>query len=110
MEETLHICVQYLTAARREDSEEHRANTFHGLVLRGKLWTAVWCITEKETGGVLWTAERRNKTGGRLMEMLHTKHPEAHPPTAASLDSYPDLPPELVPVDITNNTVTAVVE
>ena len=43
------------------------------------------------------------------MEVLHTKHPEAHPPTAAILDSYPDLPLELVPVDITNNTVTAVV-
>ena len=42
------------------------------------------------------------------MEVLHTKYPEARPQTAASLDSYPDRPPELVPVDITNNTVMSV--
>ena len=42
------------------------------------------------------------------MEVMRTKHPEARPPTAASLDSYPDRPPELVPVDITNETVTLV--
>ena len=43
------------------------------------------------------------------MELLCTKHPEARAPIAASLDSYPDQPPELVPVDITDNTVMAVV-
>ena len=40
--------------------------------------------------------------------MLRTKHPEVRPPTAASLDSYPDRPREIVPVDITNDTVTEV--
>ena len=30
----------------------------------------------------------------------------APPPTAASLDTYPDRPMELVPVDITKNTMT----
>ena len=43
------------------------------------------------------------------MEVLRTKHLEARPPTAASLDSYPDRPPEIVSVDITNDMVTAVV-
>ena len=42
------------------------------------------------------------------MEVLRTKHPEAWTPTAASLDSYPGRPPELTPVDITEDTVTAV--
>ena len=42
------------------------------------------------------------------MEVLHTKHPEAQTPTAASLDSYPGRPPELTPVDITEDMVTAV--
>ena len=41
--------------------------------------------------------------------MLRTKHPQARPPTVESLDLYPYRPPELVPVDITDNTVTAVV-
>ena len=43
-----------------------------------------------------------------MMEVLHTKHPEAWAPTAASLGSYPDRPPELVNVNITDDTVTAV--
>ena len=42
------------------------------------------------------------------MEVLRIKHPEARQPTAAILDLYPDLPPELVLVGITNNTVMAV--
>ena len=42
------------------------------------------------------------------MEVLLAKHPEAQAPTAASLDSYPDRPLELLPVDITDDTVTAV--
>ena len=42
------------------------------------------------------------------MEVLRTKNPDAHPPTADSLDTYPDLLTELVPVDITSNTVTEV--
>ena len=40
------------------------------------------------------------------MEVLHTKHPDACLPTAAILDTYPDRPPELVPVDINDDTVT----
>ena len=40
--------------------------------------------------------------------MLHTKHPEARTPTAASLTTYTGCPPELTPVDITDDTVTAV--
>ena len=42
------------------------------------------------------------------MEVLHTKHPDKQPPTAASLDTYPYRPQELVPVDTTNDTVTEV--
>ena len=43
------------------------------------------------------------------MEVLRTKHLEGRTPTAASLDSYLGRPPELTPVDITKDTVTAVV-
>ena len=59
-------------------------------------------------GVVLQTAEQFTKTGERVMEVLCTKHPEALPPTADSLELYPDLPQELVPVHITDDTVTAV--
>ena len=42
------------------------------------------------------------------MEVLHAKHPDARPPSAACLDAYPGKPPEMVPVDITGDVVSAV--
>ena len=53
VEDTLRSSTQYLTAVCWEETAEHRAKTFHGLVLRGKLRTAVRWITEREKGGVL---------------------------------------------------------
>ena len=65
-------------------------------------------ITKRETGGVLQPGNQCTKTGDRVMEVLCAKHLEVRTPTAASLDWYPDRPPELTPVDITGDTVTAV--
>ena len=108
VKDTLWSCEEYLTVSRREDTAEHRAQTYHSLVLRGKLRTVVLWITEREMGGVLQPGDRGTKTGDRLMEVLRTKHPEARTPTAACLDAYPGRPPELTPVDITEDTVTTV--
>ena len=77
-------------------------------MFRGKLLAAVRWITERELGGVLQPGYWCTKTGERVMELLHTKHPESQTPTAASLESYPNRLPELSPVDITDDTVTAV--
>ena len=49
VKDTLPTCAEYLTVARREDSAEHQAQTYHSLVLWGKLRTAVIWITERET-------------------------------------------------------------
>ena len=51
--DTLRSCEDYLTAARREETAKHRAQTYHSLVLRGKLRSAIIWITERETGGFL---------------------------------------------------------
>ena len=51
VEDTLRYCTQYLTVVRREETAEHRAKTYHSLVLRGKLQTTVRWITEREKGG-----------------------------------------------------------
>ena len=40
VEDMLRSSTQYLTAVRQEETAEHRAKTFHGLVFRGKLRTA----------------------------------------------------------------------
>ena len=45
VEDTLRSSTQYLTAVRQEETAEHRAKTFHGLVIRGKLQMAVRWIT-----------------------------------------------------------------
>ena len=42
------------------------------------------------------------------MEVLHTKHPDARPLSTAILDTYPDQPPELIPVDTTKDTLMEV--
>ena len=57
---------------------------------------------------MLQPEERCTKTGERVMEVLCNKYPEARPPPATSMDSYPDRPPEIVPVNITDDTATAV--
>ena len=43
-----------------------------------------------------------------MVEVLHTKHPDACPLSASCLDAYPGKPPEMVPVDITDDVVSAV--
>ena len=108
VKDTLRLCEEYLTVARREETAEHQAQTYHRLVLRGKLRMAVRWITEREKGGVLQLGERCTKTGDRVMEVICTKHPEARTPTAASLDSYMGQPTKITPVDINEDTVIAV--
>ena len=63
VEDTLRSCTQYLTAVRREETAEHRAKTYHILVLRGKLRAAVRWIMEREKGGVLLPEDNCTKTG-----------------------------------------------
>ena len=59
---------------------------------------------------MLHPEELCTKTKERVIELLRTRHMDVCPPTAASLDTYPDPPLEIVPVDITNATVTEVAE
>ena len=92
-EDMLQACGEYLTVAWREETPENRAQTYHSLVLRGKLRTAVRWISKRDTGGVLQPRDRCTKTGNRVMEVLRAKHPEAWKPTTASLESYLDRPP-----------------
>ena len=70
---------------------------------------AVRWITERETGGVLQPGDRCEKTGDRVLEVLRAKHLEAWTPTVACLTSYTGHPPELTLVDITDDTMMAVV-
>ena len=73
--DTLRSCEEYLTASWRKETVDHRSQTYHNLVLCGKLRLAVRWITERETGGVLQPGERCDKTGDRVLEVLRDKHP-----------------------------------
>ena len=59
----------------------------------------------KRDRAVLQPEELCTKKGERV---LRTKNPESRPPTASSLDPYPDCPPELVHVEITDDMLTEV--
>ena len=67
VDDTLCMCAQYLTVARREESDDHQSQTYHSLVLGGNLRMSVRWITDRETGGVLQPGERCKKTGERVM-------------------------------------------
>ena len=41
VKDTIRSCKEYLTVSQREETEEHQAQTYHSLVLCGKLRTAV---------------------------------------------------------------------
>ena len=88
VDEILCTSAQYLTATYREKSEEHRAKTYHSLILIEKLRMAVKWITKQDTGRVLHPAEHCTKTGDRVIEVLHTKYPNKCPTSAAILDTY----------------------
>ena len=67
VEDALRSCTQYLTAVRQDETAEHRAKTYHSLMLRGKLWTVVRWITERKKGRVLLPEEKCSKTEERVM-------------------------------------------
>ena len=79
VEETLRTFYQYLADANREESEEHKAKTYHILVLQGKLRTAIRWITDLYIGGVLHLTEIFTKTG-RVCWMCCATNTRMHAP------------------------------
>ena len=70
--------------------------------------TEVRWITNREKGGVLLPDDKCTKTGELVMEVLCTKNLDARLPSVKILDAYPENPPEMVAVYITEDVVTAV--
>ena len=79
--------------------------TFHSLVLRGKIWNAVRWIAERDKGIVMQPGGALSKTGGPVLDVLWSKHPESRALSAISLEAYPGQPPKLVPVNLTEDKV-----
>ena len=57
---------------------------------------------------MLQTEDTCHKTDHPVLDVLHSKHSEARPPTVQSLEACGGKPPEMVPVKITDVTVATV--
>ena len=55
---------------------------------------------------MLQTEDQCTKYSEPVMDVLHSKHPDARPPTRTSLESYPVQLPDLILIDMTEDTVT----
>ena len=70
-----------------------------------KLQTAVMWITDREKGGVFHPGESCTNTVEPVLEMLWEKHPEDRAPFVRSLDDYSHRSPEMIHLDLTEDTV-----
>ena len=62
------------------------------MVHDGKLHTAVWMVTDRNGGGLYCPTYLDPKTGEPAIDVLRSKHPEAHIPEADHFDEYQDEP------------------
>ena len=63
---------------------------------------------EKEKGGVLQPEDTCPKTDHPALDVLRSKHPEAHPPSEKSLEAYRGNPPVMILVEIRDAMVATV--
>ena len=99
--------VIHLTAVCRDESAEHRAKTYHSLVLHGKLRTAVRWITERERGGYCCRRKHAQRRGSVLWRCC-TPNIRTHAPYLRKAWTHILKICRMVPVDITDDVVTAV--
>ena len=78
-EDTLHLCEQFLSTSRQEDTEEKRARKYTSLVQQGNLCPVVWWITDR--GGGYQPRYICFNTGCTVLKVLQSKHIKAHPDT-----------------------------
>ena len=85
VEDTSHTFKPNLSTSKGEESPEHRTKIYHSLVLRGKLRSEVWWITDRDKGGLFQPEETCPKTGLPILDVLRSKQPETFPLSAHSL-------------------------
>ena len=80
---------------------------FTQLLLSGKVSQAVRFATIRDIRSILEGIDVDSKTGKPVLEVLRSKHPESVVPSPDNLERYEELP-ELVTLNITNETVLTV--
>ena len=91
----------------RDDAIPHSHKVFNRLILQGKLKASVRWITERKGGGVLDGEETDTKTGLLVKDTLKSKHPNHRIPLLKDLTTYDNVP-EMLHIDITENTLAEV--
>ena len=92
VKDIVRICEKYIAVVCWEDTEEKRSRMYTSLVIRGYIRGAVQWITERERGSVFQPRNMCTKTGETVLQVLHSKHLEVQPETAASNDIYAGFP------------------
>ena len=92
VEKTSRMCEQHLCTSYCDELEEHRAQNFHSLVLRGNLWTEVRWVTKREKRGMMKPRDACTKAGKPVLDLTWDEHPKAYTILDRILDTYlPDL-------------------
>ena len=99
--------ISYLSTNRGTTTADERVRIFQRKMLHGDIRGAVKYLTNSEVGGVLMPSDTDAKSGKPVEEALHEKHPNARPPPASMLPKF-SMTPDLVDLNITNETVKAV--
>ena len=94
---------------QQQTDNEQICQQYNPQVLSGRLRPAVRHITDRDKGKVLQAKDLCTKTGKPVIEVLQSKHPSLQMPNGRSnLFQMNDPPPEIIPLDITADTVKAV--
>ena len=73
-----------------------------------RLLLSTFVLSEREKGRVFQPGDTCPNTVQPVLEVLRLKHPTARPPKMSILEAYIDKPPSMLPVEITDVTVSSV--
>lgn len=107
VDDTIRSSKIFLDKNRGTLSREQRAKIFSRLLLRGKIREAVRFITEREGCGALHPTNIDAKSKERVIDVLHSKHPDPRVTQQSTLTDYESLP-AVIPVRISEETVDTI--
>jgi hypothetical protein len=106
VETTLRQMKASLTCTRGTTTSKQRVKVFHGRCCK-EIRGVFRYLTNRETGGVLYSHETDEKSCESVLNVLKSNHPNAKVPDVKNLHPYSELP-DFVDLDITGDTVETV--
>ena len=97
----------FMNRRRGVSTTNERAKVFSNLACRGKLRAVIRCICDTEKGGVLMPDDVDDKSGEKVRDVLHSKHPESRSAPLSDVPEY-DTRPETLEILVTDENVETV--